>query len=114
MVESALVNERTEKPWGYELLITCNNQYACKILNVFKGHRLSLQYHKEKHETMYIYSGEGWITLDGVVNRAGKGCICEIPPMTKHRVEAVTDMTIFEASTPELDDVVRVEDDYGR
>jgi len=110
---------RTEKPWGYEELLINNGLYVIKELGIYEGHRISLQYHKIKHETWYILSGRGWVIIYGRMerygDRLGKLCIYDIPPGTIHRVSAEEDLTrILEVSTPELDDVVRIEDDYGR
>ncbi|MBI5207868.1 MAG: cupin [Candidatus Firestonebacteria bacterium] len=107
------------KPWGKEELLAHNNKYAFKILCVNKGHRLSLQYHQKKIETMYVANGILKVTKE---NNSGNleeiickiGSIIDIPAGIKHRIEALEDCTIFEASTPELDDVVRLEDDYKR
>ena len=108
----------TEKPWGYELLFAHTDKYAGKVIFVDKGRRLSLQYHKLKDETMYIHEGKVLleIEVDGkmVIKELSSGSSVRIPPMTKHRVTAVEDTLLFEVSTPELDDVVRVDDDYGR
>jgi len=110
---------KTEKPWGFELLFAHTPKYAGKVIFVKAGHRLSLQYHKEKDESMYIYEGRAVIeigTSDGqlVKHRAEPGFSIWIPPFTKHRVEAIEDTTLFEVSTPELEDVERLSDDYGR
>ena len=110
---------KTEKPWGYELLFALTPQYAGKIVFVKKGFRLSLQYHKEKDESMYLLKGK---TLFTVQSQNGKptetvaepGFCIHLPPMTIHRVEALEDATILEVSTPQLGDVVRLQDDYGR
>ena len=111
--------QKTEKPWGFELLFAHTPKYAGKVIFVKKGHRLSLQYHIKKDETMYMYEGRALLEMEGsegraepVIVQAGQ-CI-RIPPSTRHRLEAIVDTTIFEVSTPELEDVVRVEDDYGR
>lgn len=104
-----------EKPWGQEIIFACTLQYAGKILQIRRGERLSLQYHKHKHETMYIYDGLIRLTKAGIEMIAGKGSQpIEITPGTEHRIEALDDTVIFEVSTPELDDIVRLEDDYGR
>ena len=103
-----------EKPWGRELWLVVNKNYAMKILEVKEGSRLSLQYHKKKHETMYLEKGKMRLTLNDNVALKNKGDVIDIPAGTKHRIEAIKDCRIFEVSTPELDDVVRIEDDYGR
>ncbi len=113
------MHRRTEKPWGYEELITLNDRYCFKLLFVKAGHRTSLQYHRVKHETMYLLSGEGTLEVhgeDGSVQsrHMGRGDTCELEPGTVHRISAQEDATYLEASTPETGDVVRLEDDYGR
>lgn len=110
---------KIEKPWGYELLIACTANYAGKIIFVKKGHRLSLQYHREKDETLYLYEGKARIEIEGsngqlVQSIAQPGYCFKVPPLTKHRVEAIEDTTLFEVSTPEIEDIERLEDDYGR
>ena len=110
---------KTEKPWGFELLFAHTPKYVGKVIFVRKGHRLSLQYHKEKDESMYIYEGEALIEIEEGEGRlvqsiAQPGYCVRIPPFTKHRLEAIEDTTLFEVSTPELEDVERLEDDYGR
>ena len=110
---------KTEKPWGYELLFAHTPKYAGKVIFVKKGHRLSLQYHEQKDETLYIYEGKALLEIEGgggrMVSRVVQPGECiSVSPFTKHRLEAIEDTTFLEASTPELDDVVRVEDDYGR
>lgn len=110
---------KTEKPWGSELLFAHTLKYAGKVIFVRKGHRLSLQYHEKKDESMYLYKGKTLLEIEGSDGRMVStllqpGQCIKIPPFTKHRLEAIEDTTIFEVSTPELEDVVRVEDDYGR
>ncbi len=111
--------KRTEKPWGYELLVAHTPKYAGKVIFVKKGDRLSLQYHRKKDESTYVFQGKVAVEIE---NSDGKlephafkqGEYFRIPPMTKHRLAALEDSTLFEVSTPELDDVVRLQDDYGR
>ena len=103
-----------KKPWGRELHFAVEDEYAGKILEVKKGHRLSLQYHRNKKETMYILEGKVKFTLGGKTRTVGIGKSITVEPHTKHRVEALKDTRIIEVSTSELDDVVRVEDDYNR
>ena len=115
----AKLPQRTEKPWGYELLIALTPGYAGKVIFVKKGYRLSLQYHRQKDESTYIFQGSVSLELetpDGKMEQLTfkQGESFRIPPMKKHRLKAIEDTTLFEASTPELDDVVRVADDYGR
>jgi len=105
---------KVNKPWGYELWFAKTDKYVGKIIFVKKGNRLSLQYHKEKDETMYVLSGIAQVVLDQEYRRVVTGDIIHIPPLVKHRIEALTDITIIEVSTPEVEDVVRIEDDYGR
>ncbi len=110
---------KTEKPWGYELLFALTDKYAGKMLYVKQGHRLSLQYHEKKEETLYIYQGKALIEIEGengelVQKEMNGGDSFHLPPMTKHRMKALEDTIFFEVSTPELDDVVRLSDDYGR
>ncbi len=107
-----------EKPWGYEILYAHTDKYAGKILFVKKGKRLSYQYHEKKDETMFIFKGKVRMTLEKNGERKEvifeEGDSIHFPPLTKHRVEAIEDSYILEVSTPELDDVVRIEDDFGR
>ena len=110
---------KTEKPWGFELLFARTTEYAGKVIFVKKGHRLSLQYHENKDESMCIYEGKARVEIEGsdgqvVSTVVLPGQCLRIMPLTKHRLEAIEDTTIFEVSTPELEDVVRLEDDYGR
>ncbi len=110
---------KTEKPWGFELLFAHTGKYAGKLIYVKQGHRLSLQYHKEKDETLYIYEGKALVEVEGkdgqlVRSEVESGYCFRVPPLTKHRLKAIEDTVIFEVSTPELEDVVRMDDDYGR
>jgi mannose-6-phosphate isomerase len=109
---------KIDKPWGYELLFALTTQYAGKLLFVKKGHRLSLQYHQKKDETMYMHQGKARLEIEEggkMVSRTFEpGQSVRVPPGTRHRLEAIEDSTFFEVSTTELDDVVRLEDDYGR
>ncbi|MGQ9752280.1 MAG: cupin domain-containing protein [Thermoanaerobaculaceae bacterium] len=109
------------KPWGQEEIFADTPYYVGKILTVHAGHALSLQFHEQKVETMRVLSGEGEFHL-GAANpgnalrmiKARAGDIFHIPPRTIHRIVAKTEMVILEVSTPHLDDVVRLEDRYGR
>ncbi len=110
---------KVEKPWGYELIWAHTKKYVGKILHVNAGKRLSLQYHNHKDETLYVQQGRIELMLgqdEGTMERVelGPGECRHIPPNTRHRLTALTDVDIFEVSTTELDDVVRLEDDYGR
>jgi quercetin dioxygenase-like cupin family protein len=103
-----------DKPWGREVWYAHTERYAGKILEVTAGHLLSLQKHVVKHETLYLLSGRMEFTRSGNVFEWAPGVAIEIPPDTVHRMEAIEDSVILEVSTPELDDVVRLEDRYGR
>ena len=109
---------RVDKPWGYELIWARTDRYVGKILHVRAGHILSLQYHREKDETMYVLAGELVLrtrTNDEMESRPLKaGQSVHIPPGLIHQIEAIEDSDVLEASTPELDDLVRLEDRYGR
>ena len=110
---------KTEKPWGYELLFALTPDYAGKVLFVKKGQRLSLQYHIKKDETLYIQEGKALLEIedeDGkmVETEAQPGFSFHLLPHTKHRFQAIEDTTFLEVSTPELEDVIRLADDYGR
>ena len=109
---------RVDKPWGYELLFAHTPEYAGKVIFVKKGHRLSLQYHKIKDETMYVFQGKLSLEIekDGKMaqSEVSSGNCIRVPTLTKHRITAIEDTFVFEVSTPELEDVVRVADDYGR
>ena len=110
---------KTEKPWGYELLFALTPKYAGKLIFVKKGHRLSLQYHSKKDESMYIHLGKISMELEDTSGRGETrilepGQCIHLPALTRHRLLALEDTTLFEVSTPELDDVTRLADDYGR
>ena len=111
---------KVEKPWGYELHWAKTERYVGKLIHVNAGHALSLQYHNQKDETIFLWSGR---MLFEIGEREGEpltkrelqpGEAVHITPKTVHRMIAVTDCDIFEVSTPELHDVVRLEDRYGR
>ena len=111
--------QRTDKPWGYELLIARTSLYIGKILHVNAGHALSLQYHEKKDETIYLHAGKAFLhygesVAQLVSQELAQGSSFHIPPGTLHRLEAITDCDFFEVSTPHLEDVVRLEDRYGR
>jgi len=110
---------KIEKPWGYELLWAYTPEYAGKILFVKKGHRLSLQYHEKKDESMYVYSGKAKLEISDEHATPesmdfNPGQAIRLAPLMRHRVEAIEDTLLLEVSTPELEDVVRLSDDYGR
>ncbi|HEY4230667.1 MAG TPA: cupin domain-containing protein [Thermoanaerobaculia bacterium] len=106
------------KPWGREIIFAESERYAGKILHIEAGHRLSLQYHERKDETIFVLEGELLLTIeeDGVLRerilRAGEAQ--RIRPGVRHRMQAEQPCRILEVSSPELDDVVRLEDAYGR
>jgi len=108
-----------EKPWGYEVRWAITERYLGKILHVRKGEALSLQYHEHKDEALMITRGaiDAELGVDGgelKTVRMTEGDTIHLVPGTRHRFTAVEDADIFEVSTPEIDDVVRLEDRYGR
>jgi mannose-6-phosphate isomerase len=109
---------RVDKPWGYELIFAKTDRYVGKILHIAQGHSLSLQYHEMKEETLFVVGGELRLTVEYDGDRRevtlSTGQAFHIPPRLIHRMEAVVDTDVAEVSTPELDDVVRLEDRYGR
>ena len=109
---------RVEKPWGYELHWAKTDRYVGKVLHVKAGHALSLQYHNKKDETMYVYSGRMVLETEQqgqlVKRDMQPGDSVHITPKTVHRITAIEDCDVLEVSTPEIDDVVRLEDRYGR
>src|SRR5829696_7971849 len=109
---------RVEKPWGYELHWAKTERYVGKLIHVNAGHALSLQYHNLKDETIYLHAGRILFEIqegDSLVKREMlPGERVHITPKTIHRMTAIEDSDIFEVSTPELHDVVRLEDRYGR
>ena len=115
----AHIPKETIKPWGRELLWARTDTYAAKILEIFAGHRLSLQHHEHKEETIRVQSGTLELVLEndnGELRhqRLSHGACAHILPGRRHRFIAVTDVVLFEVSTTQLDDVVRHCDDYGR
>jgi mannose-6-phosphate isomerase-like protein (cupin superfamily) len=113
-------SRRVEKPWGWELIWAHTDEYVGKILFVNAGHSLSLQFHNEKDESWYVQSGRAELELgqagQSLLNSEiiAAGAAFHFVPGTVHRVTALEDTMIFEVSTPQLDDVVRLEDRYGR
>ena len=110
---------RVEKPWGHELIWAQTERYVGKILHIKKGESLSLQYHRGKEETLYLQSGAMTVEIaqEGETLRPHPmkpGDVLHITPGLRHRMIATLDCDVFEVSTPELDDVVRLEDRYGR
>lgn len=109
---------RVEKPWGYELIWAKTDRYVGKILHIEPGHLLSLQYHNKKDETIFVLKGEiifrvmkGEQLVEWTMR---EGESYHVAPLTVHQMEAVTSADLLEASTPEVDDVVRLKDRYGR
>lgn len=102
------------KPWGREEWIAYNSFYCYKHIYINQGYRTSLQYHKKKTETIYIVKGEAQIIIDGEIIKATSGDCLTITPLSVHRTIAKTDLVIYEISTPEIDDVIRLEDDTFR
>ncbi|MBD3262501.1 MAG: cupin domain-containing protein [Candidatus Altiarchaeales archaeon] len=103
-----------EKPWGREIRFAHEPEYIGKIIEVKEGHKLSLQYHEEKKETMYVLSGRMLLTLGDEQHEVGEGESITFNPQIVHRVEALSDLRIIEVSTSHMDDVIRLEDDYKR
>ena len=120
MSECAFEPRRVEKPWGWELIWALTDRYCGKLLFVRAGEALSLQYHEQKDESWYVQEGRAELelsTLDAderdVVEITAGDCF-RFRPRTVHRVRALEDTLVIEVSTPEIDDVVRLEDAYGR
>ncbi|MBD0349090.1 MAG: cupin [Thermoleophilia bacterium] len=113
-------SRRVDKPWGYELIWALSEHYCGKLLFVRAGEALSLQFHREKDEAWHFQSGRAEIELASVgepstmKETVGPGACFRLRPGTVHRIRALEDTTILEVSTPHLDDVVRLEDSYGR
>jgi len=111
---------RVEKPWGWELIWAESKHYVGKLLFVKAGESLSLQFHREKEESWYIESGRAKVELGDTGDAMLKEEVIGAPaffhfvPGTVHRITAIEDTLIYEVSTPHLDDVVRLEDRYGR
>ena len=113
-----LVPQRVPKPWGYELIFARTGRYVGKILHINRGEALSLQYHEMKDETLYVVAGALQLTVEQDGHRRvlslRPGQAFHIPPRMIHRMEAIEDTDVAEVSTTELDDVIRLEDRYGR
>ena len=115
------IPKKVEKPWGHEIWWARTPRYVGKLLHVKKDESLSLQYHRVKDETILLQSGRLLLETGaqeelGTLRRLelGPGDVFHITPGTLHRMTGLTDCDIVEVSTPELDDVVRLEDRYGR
>src|SRR5262249_53052864 len=109
---------KVPKPWGHEVIFAENDRYAGKLLHLEGGHSLSLQYHERKDETLYVLSGEVRLLVgsDGSMRELTlkPGESYRILPGVRHRMSADAPADLVEVSSPELDDVVRLEDRYGR
>jgi mannose-6-phosphate isomerase-like protein (cupin superfamily) len=118
--EFAIEPTKVDKPWGYELIWALTDEYCGKLLFVKAGESLSLQFHREKDESWYLHTGRAEIEMgnpgDKTPNRevVGPGAAFRIRPGTIHRVKALEDTFILEVSTAQIEDVVRLEDRYGR
>lgn len=111
--------KKIDKPWGYEILWADTDIYVGKILYVKQGHALSLQYHELKDETIYLEQGKIILEIhskEGVINtiNMSPGDSFRIMPFTIHKIRAFEDSRLYEVSSPHLDDIVRLKDDYGR
>lgn len=110
---------QVEKPWGYEIRWAVTERYAGKLIHIDRSHQLSLQYHVQKEESIHVLSGVMDLQLesnsgDMETHRLTAGMSAHIRPGRRHRFVAVEDTDLFEVSSPEIDDVVRLEDNYGR
>jgi mannose-6-phosphate isomerase len=115
----AIQTRRVDKPWGHELIWALTDRYCGKILVIETGRRLSLQYHEQKDESILVMSGRLLLHLDDdagtmTTRELGPGESARVAVGRRHRYEAIERVELVEVSTPELDDVVRVEDDFGR
>ncbi len=113
------MGRRVDKPWGHEDIWAETDRYVGKILSIEKGRRLSLQLHERKDETILVIRGRLRLELENdrgqlEASNLGVGDARRVIPGRRHRFEAIDDCELIEVSTPELDDVVRLEDDYGR
>ena len=111
--------KKVDKPWGYELHWVVTRDYVGKILFIKTGESLSLQYHEEKDETIYIESGKMILRIGKTADtledlEMAPGMSYHIPPKTIHQMKSIEDCRVYEVSTPQLDDVVRLQDRYGR
>ena len=110
---------RVEKPWGYEIIYALTDRYCGKVLFIRKDEQLSLQFHREKDEVIYVLAGRIEMEIGDPggpldIEVVGPGHAFHIQPGTVHRWRALEDTTVLEVSTPEIDDIVRLEDQYGR
>jgi mannose-6-phosphate isomerase len=119
LAEYARQVRRVDKPWGYELIYAVTERYCGKLLFVRAGEALSLQYHRKKDETIYVHEGRAELEIgrqgeEPTPVLVGPGDSFRLRAGTVHRMRALEDTLFLEVSTPELDDVVRLEDRYGR
>ena len=110
---------RVDKPWGHELIWALTDRYVGKILFIEAGKRLSLQYHEEKDESIFVLEGRMVLHLEDSKgelqsSEMEQGDSHRIPVGARHRFAAIEDTRLVEVSSPEIEDVVRVEDDFGR
>ena len=118
--EFAFEVRHVDKPWGHETIWALAEGYCGKILFVRAGESLSLQFHREKDESWYIHDGRAELELAAPGDAmpasevVGRGAAFRLRPGTVHRIRAIEDTLVLEVSTPHLDDVVRLEDEYGR
>ena len=110
---------RVDKPWGYELHWAKTDRYVGKVLHINAGHALSLQYHNKKDEVIFVFKGRILFEMGAMgtpleKREMGPGESVHVVPPTVHRMTAIEETDIFEVSTPEVEDVVRLEDRYGR
>lgn len=112
-------NKTVEKPWGREIWLALTDAYCFKRIEIKAGHKTSLQYHNQKEETNYLDAGSAvfhTVGEDGKLfgTEVEAGFFVHLPPGVVHAFEAKTDIVLMEASTIHVDDVVRLDDDYGR
>jgi mannose-6-phosphate isomerase len=110
---------KVDKPWGFELVYALTDRYCGKIIFVRKDEQLSLQFHRVKDEVVYVHEGRIEMEIGDPggaldIEVVGPGRAFHIAPGTVHRLRALEDSVVLEVSTPEVDDVVRLEDRYGR
>ncbi|MGD1053493.1 MAG: cupin domain-containing protein [Candidatus Dormibacteria bacterium] len=115
----AVGHGRVDKPWGYELRWAVTDRYLGKLIHIVAGQALSLQYHVQKDESIFVLSGLLDLVLEGAdgpieTHRLAPGMSARVHPGRRHRFVAVEETDLFEASSPEVDDIVRLEDRYGR
>jgi mannose-6-phosphate isomerase len=115
----ALSTRRVEKPWGHELIWALTERYCGKSIVIETGRRLSLQYHEAKDESLFVVSGRLRLHLENAngemtTREMGPGEAAHVEVGRRHRFEAIERVELIEVSTPELSDVVRIEDDFGR